>query len=254
MLSNRPDSIKVDVNGQDLVFHKYDRNWGDLENKNYVFFNGVEKNGQIDNSTMRINQNTLPDYIFSSVKTSELVYEKLDKCQLLILCLLSAESFYRVENNRFAKDPSVFKTAQDPSLREMTVNQLLLFIRSKSDTYWIKNYDAFSYPHSMLIDDNTDPSWMAKWTWALHINELTKLVFKKFKIVSFNHIIDELRENCSVNETIMKTYISYGQVVVYKCYQEVIEGHTRERCYAMLAKTKDINYQSESQLKIVWGD
>ena len=193
---------------------------------------------------------------FDNRKTSLLVYNQLNECQLLILCLLSAESFYRVENNSFAndKDKDVFKTPDDRPLRTMTVEQLKSFYQLKSDKYWINNHGAFFNPDLILITIKAMILHGAKWTWATHLADLTYLVFTNFRIESFRDIIDKLFEQCSVNETIMNTYISYGTVVIYECYNEHnIEGiGTVKKCYPMLAKTEDIKYKPESQLKIVW--
>lgn len=247
------NNITVNVYGQNLVFRVWKDDWPILKKQHYVFFKGVgNQEIQIDNYTERITEDTRPNYIFDASGTSEIVYKNLDKCQLLILCLLSAESFYRVENNGFAKDQSVFKTHNDPPLREMTVEELVNFKKSKSNTYWIKNVNAFKFPQVMLdMNKMSDPSWRAKRSLALHIKELTDLVYKKYGILSFEQLIGELKK-CSFYETIIKKYISYGQVVVYKCYQEVTEGRLRDNCYAMLAQTENINYQSE--LKLLWGD
>lgn len=265
--------ISIDIDGQLFGFRELDQQDKDLliqnenswfrESDNYFF----KLSSDISRSSDNIRDNSdavsreiltpkkIPDYVYDEHHTNKIRLEKLDKCQLLILCLLSAESFYRVENNSFAINQNVFKTTRDPSLRGMTFEQLEEFIRPKSNQYWIKNDDAFYDPQSILNNNNrADPSWMAKWTWAMHIKGLTDLVYINYRIVSFNHLINELRNNCSVNQTILGKYISYGQVVVYKCYQEVIEGRVTEQCYAMLAQTRDINYESESQLKIVWGD
>lgn len=237
-------SITINFNGHNLIFKKVDPDYyNPNKNKNLNFY-------QISNDTteqINVDNTFIPDYEFDTYATNRNVYKDLSSCKLLILCLLTADSFFRVEHRSYAIDPNVFNS-KESNLKNMSFNDL-----SKLSRGWINdNEELFKFPSTSLDFKNlqNDASLQSKMMMAANLANIVSVIQEKFDYVrTFRDLIKKILEECTgktVTEgktvTVLQLYVTDGSIVLYECFQEIQDGRTANNCYAVLARTIDIKY------------